>query len=264
VYTRDTTATGDRVFDGAKNQRINGGRWNLLGSWRFPHANAMAKVSIERTGGAGTISADAIRAVRHDGTGVLPPPPPRPRGWYSRDIGSVGSGGAGDAVESHGTWTVDGAGADVWGTSDAFHYTYRWLQGNGSITARVASLTGTADWTKVGVMMRGSHAPDAAHAFLLVAKAAKGVAFQYRLSTGGSTANTPAGTGTAPRWVRLTRSGNSITAAVSTDGVAWTSVGTRTYTTSAMPANILVGLAVSSHVTGRTAKSVFDNLSVIP
>jgi hypothetical protein len=262
VYTRDTTAASDRLFDGTRNQRIAGGRWNRLGSWTFPHANAMAKVAIERTGGPGTIGADAVRVVRHDGTGVLPPQPPRPRGWYSRDIGSVGSNGA--AVESNGVWNVDGAGADVWGTSDAFQYTYRWLQGNGSITARVADINGTADWTKVGVMMRGTAAANSAHAFMLVANPAKGLAFQYRLSNGGSTVNVAAGTGTAPRWVRLTRSGNSITAAVSSDGRAWTTVSTQTYGTTAMPTNILVGLAVSSHVAGETAEGIFDNLSVVP
>src|SRR3712207_4595055 len=51
-----------------------------------------------------------------------------PPGWHSRDIGSVGL--AGSANESGGTFTVKGAGADIWGTADGFHYAYRMVTGD--------------------------------------------------------------------------------------------------------------------------------------
>ena len=188
-----------------------------------------------------------------------PPPPPLPTGWQSQDIGNVGAPGS--ANHSNGTYTVNGAGADVWGTADAFHYAFSTLTGDGTITARVASLTGSQDWTKVGVMIRGSTAPSSAQAFMLVAKANKGLAFQYRQSDGGTTLSVAGGTGTAPRWVRLTRAGSVITAFVSSDGVAWTTVGSGTFT---MPATALFGLAVSSHTTSSTATGVFDSVSVSP
>jgi len=258
VYDREG---GTRLFDGRKDQRINGGRWNLLGTWDFAYVG-FAKVLISRSlSGPGTVSGDAIRVVRSDGT---PPPaqPPRPRGWYSRDVGSVGV--TGSATESGGTWTVRGAGADVYGTADGFHYSYRWLSGDGHVTARVASLTATQNAAKVGVMIRGSTASNAANAFMLVRK--DGLAFQYRLSAGGTTSSVTAGTGSAPRWVRLTRAGGAITAAVSSDGSSWTNVGTQTFSgsSSGMPANVLVGFAVSSHTTAGVATAVFDNLSAVP
>ena len=179
-----------------------------------------------------------------------------PSGWQSRDIGAVGV--AGSATASGGSFTVRGAGADVWGSSDAFHFAYRSLSGDGTITARVASVSGSQAWTKVGVMVRASTSSSAAHAFMLVS-AAKGLAFQRRRSAGGVTTHTSGGSGTAPRWVRLTRAGSRITAYVSSTGSSWSVVGSDTFS---LPSGVLVGLAVSSHTTSSLATGVFDNVSV--
>ena len=62
-----------------------------------------------------------------------------------------------------------------------------------------------------------------------------------------------------PRWVKLVRSGSLISGFESPDGVTWTAVGSDTFT---MGANVLVGLAVSSHVTGVNATATFDNVTV--
>jgi HKD family nuclease/regulation of enolase protein 1 (concanavalin A-like superfamily) len=215
------------------------------------------------TNSPGTTKNDGTILLEQGGTAGNPPPEEEedpqtlPSGWQSRDIGAVGV--TGSASHSAGTFTVEGAGADVWGTADAFHYAYRTLAGDGTITARVAQLSGSQDWTKVGVMIRASTAANAAHAFMLVAKATKGLAFQYRQSDGASSVSVAGGTGTAPRWVRLRRAGNVITAFVSSDGVAWTTVASATFS---MPANTLVGFAVSSHTTTSVAAGVFDNVAV--
>lgn len=207
----------------------------------------------------GTTKNDGTILPEAGGTsGGPPPPPPLPAGWQSADIGAVGSGGF--ANENNGTFTVQGAGADVWGTADAFHYAYRSLSGDGSITARVASLTGSQAWTKVGVMIRGSTSPSSAHAFMIVSKS-KGLAFQYRTANGATSLSISGGTGTAPRWVRLTRSGNVITAAVSSNGTSWTDVGSDTFT---MSSDVLVGLATSSHTTSSVATGLFDQVTVVP
>ena len=190
------------------------------------------------------------------GTGDVPPPPTLPSPWQSQDVGAVGT--AGSASASNGVFTVSGAGADVWGTADAFHYAYRTLAGNGSIVARVASINGTEAWTKVGVMIRTSTSANSAMAFMIVSTS-KGTAFQRRTATGVAATSTTGPAGTAPRWVRLTRSGSTITAAVSTNGTTWTTVGSDTFS---MPTNVLVGLAVSSHTTSSAAAGRFDNVTV--
>jgi regulation of enolase protein 1 (concanavalin A-like superfamily) len=159
-----------------------------------------------------------------------------------------------------GTWTVTGAGADVWDTSDQFHYVYQPLTGNGTITARVATEQNVNDWTKAGVMIRETTAAGARHGFMLVTPSGvKGLAFQRRVTTGGLSTNTAGGGGTPPAWVRVTRAGSTIAAYRSVDGLTWTLVGSDTIP---MGTTVLAGLAVSSHDATQLATATFDNVSV--
>src|SRR5437764_110155 len=98
-----------------------------------------------------------------------------PPGWADGDIGAVGA--VGSSSGSGGSFTVTGAGADIWGTADAFHYVYTTLTGDGSIVAQVTSEQYVANWTKAGVMMRETLDPGSRHALMLVSPG-KGLAFQ--------------------------------------------------------------------------------------
>ncbi|HET7695085.1 MAG TPA: S8 family serine peptidase [Vicinamibacterales bacterium] len=180
-------------------------------------------------------------------------------GWSHVDVGATGA--AGRAAQSNGVFEVAGAGADVWGTADAFHYAYRTLDGDGTIVARVTGIQFVSNWTKAGVMIRGSLSPSAAQAFMLVAASpAKGVPFQRRTVDGGTSTSSPGSLSTAPRWVKLVRSGATISGYESADGATWTRVGGDTFT---LGRSVLIGLAVSSHVAGTTAAATFDNVSVV-
>ena len=181
-----------------------------------------------------------------------------PPGWSSRDIGGVGT--AGSASATGGVFAVTGAGADIWGTQDAFHFAFTTLQANGSVTARVASVDAIHAWTKAGVMIRQSLDAGSAHAFMLVS-AGKGLAYQRRPSSGGDTLHAPGGAGTAPYWVQLTRTGSTIMASASADGVSWTVVAVETLDLSGP---VYAGLAVSSHDPSRTATAVFTDVRAGP
>ena len=181
---------------------------------------------------------------------------PLPSPWSSQDVGNVGA--AGGSSYAAGTFTVSGAGADVWGAADAFQFVYQKLTGDGAIAARVDSLQYVAAWTKAGVMIRQSLDPAAAQASMFVS-AGKGLAFQWRAVSGGTSVSTTPAAGSAPRWVKLTRTGNVVTAAVSTDGSSWSVVHQETLSLSA---TIYVGLVVSSHVPGQLAAASFDNVLV--
>ena len=77
-------------------------------------------------------------------------------------------GAAGDAVSADGSsFSVQGAGADIWGTADAFQFVYQPLTGDGQIVARVASVQNTAPWAEAGVMIRDTLTPGSRHAALL-------------------------------------------------------------------------------------------------
>jgi len=169
-------------------------------------------------------------------------------------VGVVGS-----ASHANGTFTLRGSGADIWGAADAFHFAYQPLTGDGSIVARVASLTNTNSWAKAGVMIRESLDANARHALVAVTPG-NGVAFQRRASTGGSSAHTAGARVAAPYWVKLTRAGNTFTAHQSVDGKAWTQIGSAV--TLNMPASVYVGLALTSHHNGALNTATFNNVSV--
>ena len=200
---------------------------------------------------AGAVATSASATV----TVTAPPVESLPSPWQSQDIGAVGT--AGSASASNGTFTVRGAGADVWGTADAFHYVWQRVSGDFDLSARVASVEYVHAWVKAGVMIRGALTADAPHAFMLVS-AGKGLAFQRRASAGGLSTSTGT-SGAAPAWAKLERRGNTVRALYSFDGSTWTALASDTVT---LPTEVYVGLAVSSHDTTRTATADFNTVAV--
>ena len=180
-----------------------------------------------------------------------------PAPWPSANVGNVGA--AGSTTFDGVTYTLSGNGSDIWGSTDAFRFMHQPLTGDGSVTARVATLQATNAWAKAGVMIRASLDPSAAHAFMFVSLS-EGAAFQRRVDDGGLTTHTGAGAAAPPQWVRLTRAGAVISASISTDGTNWTTVGSDTFTD--MPATAFVGLAITSHENGSLATASFDHLQV--
>ena len=178
-------------------------------------------------------------------------------GWTTQDIGAVGL--AGSTSASAGIFTLRASGADIWGTTDAFHFAARLVTGDVDVVARVASEEYVHAWTKAGVMVRESLTAGSAHGFMLVSPG-KGLAFQRRVATSGLSTHTSGGSGTAPAWVKLERRGNTITAYRSADGVAWTLVGSDSF---AMGAEVYVGLALTSKDNTRLATATFDNVTIV-
>jgi len=82
----------------------------------------------------------------------------------------------------------------------------------------------------------------------------------YRTTTGGSSSQASAPAGTLPSWLKLTRSGSTLSAFTSSDGVNWAPIGTTL--TINMGQNVYVGLAVYSGNTSVLATATFDNVSV--
>ena len=131
--------------------------------------------------------------------------------WSTRDIGSVGKTGSWTFNSTTQTHTVKGAGADIWGTADAFRYVHQPLNGDGEITARVASQTNTNAWAKAGVMVRESVNSNSKHASVFITPGS-GVSFQSRAATGGNSASTTVAGPRAPYWVKIVRSGANFSA----------------------------------------------------
>ncbi|MBW4361040.1 chitobiase/beta-hexosaminidase C-terminal domain-containing protein [Flavobacterium taihuense] len=183
--------------------------------------------------------------------------PPLPAPWLHSDIGTVNL--AGNALYSSGSFSNIGAGADIQGTSDAFHYIYQSISGDVTVTARVESLNNTDPWAKAGVMIRSTLNANSKNVFTAITPS-NGITFQSRASTGGSTTATGATGFSSPYWVRIKRLGNIVSSFRSLDGITWTQVGTNL--TTSLGTQVYIGLAVSSHTTATLATAVFKNVTV--
>lgn len=121
---------------------------------------------------------------------------------------------------------------------DEGHLVHRPLAGDGTITARVAAQDASHDWAKAGLMLRSSLDRQAPYA-ALVTTPGHGVRmlWDYGEDAAGSS-------GGAPRWLRLTRSGDRVTGEESADGRRWRHVGT--VGLDGLPETVQVGLYVGS------------------
>jgi ABC-type transport system involved in multi-copper enzyme maturation permease subunit len=132
--------------------------------------------------------------------------------------------------------------------TDSFYLVRQPLDGNGSITVRVTSLTGlysrhggiavgtagqsptagmrpgVQPWSKAGIIVKASTRPGSAYAAMMVT-GGHGVRMQddYTKDTAGLAGAVSAA---SPRWLRLTRSADTLTGYDSADGTHWTRVGT--------------------------------------
>ena len=174
--------------------------------------------------------------------------------WVNQDIGTVGL--AGSATSTNGVLTVRGAGADIWGTVDAFQSVLQPVSGDAQIVVRVKSLQNTHWYAKAGVMLRMAGTAGAADVILDVLPNG-GLEFMTRPFAGAATSWLSSAPQAAPPWLKLTRVGTSVTGYVSANGTAWTQVGNTNMGTGAA----LIGLAVTSHDVTKLTTAVFDNLT---
>jgi ABC-type transport system involved in multi-copper enzyme maturation permease subunit len=139
---------------------------------------------------------------------------------------------------------------------DEFYFVRQPLAGNGSLTVLVTSLTGLGraeingkpegsllvPWSKAGIIISGGTSQGSPYAAMM-ATGGNGVRMQWNYT--GDTPGLP-GTvsATNPRWLRLTRDGDTITGYDSADGTHWTQVGT--VTLAGLPSTVQAGLFVTS------------------
>jgi ABC-type transport system involved in multi-copper enzyme maturation permease subunit len=148
--------------------------------------------------------------------------------------------------------------------TDSFYFVRQPLAGNGSITVRVTSLTGlysthgavgaaggsptagmtpgVQPWSKAGIIIKASTRQGATYAAMMVT-GSHGVRMQWDFThdVAGEAGTVSAA---SPRWLRLTRSGDTITGYDSPDGAHWTRVGTATLT--GLPSTAQTGLFAAS------------------
>jgi hypothetical protein len=184
---------------------------------------------------------------------VAPLPYELPAPWFQADIGVTGM--QGDAVVSGGEFTITGVGTGITGSADAFHAVYQPLNVNGSIVAKVNSVQSPG---RAGVFVRESLVAGSQGAALCISSTGT-VAFSKRLTSSATEAtDTDPTTVALPCWVKLTRSGDTVTAYRSSNGSTWVQVGTAA--TILMGANPNVGLAAFSGSSDSSSVAVLTDV----
>ena len=153
---------------------------------------------------------------------------------------------------------LQGSGADIWGTADAFAFHNTTWTLDGTVTTRVRSIENTNAWAKAGVMFRETLAPGSKHVMLIVAPG-KGVAMQDPSGDGRRSSQVVLQAGAAPEWLRLTRAGDTFTGDASEDGTTWRTVGAVTVPMTGDP---YAGLPVTSHNNRTLATAVFEQVGM--
>ena len=183
-----------------------------------------------------------------------------PDGWATQRINLRNS--AFSYFRDAATFVIDaGGGGPAGGVGDNF--VHQELSGNGNIVVRVAEGIQPAGSIFAGVSIRETLQDNGRFAKLVLETTALGVvraSFTRRPSAGGAINTTLVNNLSAPYWLRLTRSGNSISAARSPNGVTWTAVGTA-ITFSALSNTIRIGVAVSGDDSFIRTNSI-DNVTV--
>jgi regulation of enolase protein 1 (concanavalin A-like superfamily) len=223
-------------------------------------AGALTVRAVDAVNGS-VIDTSAVTALAGD-TAVAPSPLPAP--WQAASIGNERPRGGAAFVNSR--FVVAGGGPDIWGTADGFHFVYQRLSGDGSITAHVASFEYSREYfSKAGVMFRESLDPRSAN--IAVSLENEGQAgrysgrMHYRKAIGDTSVWHPPVRDSiaAPAWVRLSRTGPLFAGLVSMDGTTWDTIGIDSI---GMQADVLVGLAVSSHDTTALSTAAFDSIRI--
>jgi len=124
--------------------------------------------------------------------------------------------------DANDTYTVHGAGNEIWDPSDQFHFAHHKLNRDGSITARIDSVEPLDDWTVAGLMIRDTTASDSAYAAILITPENR-ICLYYRSEAGGNTDSieTDQDAITLPHWIKLIRQGKTFKAQHSEDGKKW-------------------------------------------
>jgi ABC-type transport system involved in multi-copper enzyme maturation permease subunit len=153
-------------------------------------------------------------------------------------------------------------GPDGEAVTDRFYFVHQPLDGDGSLTVRVTSLTGVVlplgngpggpagstpatgvqPWTKAGLIIKENTTQGSSYAAIMVT-GEHGVRMQYNY-TGDIAGPGGAVSAASPRWLRLTRTGDTLTGYASTDGATWTTVGNARL--AGLPSTVQAGLFVAS------------------
>mgnify|MGYP001136101653 FL=1 len=179
----------------------------------------------------------------------------------STDVGSVTPPGTLAYDPAAGTYTIAAAGANLWSTADAFHFVWKKVSGDVSLTADIAFpvTAGEHDPHRKALLMF-RQTLDADGVYADAAQHGSGLtALQYRRARGATTQDIELNI-SSPRRLRLEKRGDTITMFLSMGGEPLHQVGASIKLHFDGP--FYVGLGVCSHDAKVVEKAVFSNVEL--
>lgn len=174
------------------------------------------------------------------------------------DIGKIDRPGAAEYDASKKEYHVTGSGENMWFKQDAFHFLWRKVSGDLSLTADVRFVgQGKNAHRKACWMIRQSLDADSPYADVAIHGDGL-ISMQYRREVGGLTMEVQSPI-KSPAKVRLERDGDVITLSVASEGNPFSIVGSVTL---AMRDPVYAGLAVCSHEAAVSETAVFADVSL--
>ncbi|RZK42607.1 MAG: biopolymer transporter TolR [Hymenobacter sp.] len=173
-----------------------------------------------------------------------------------QDIGTGAKPGAGAYAPATQQYTVAGAGANVWGEHDDFHYVYKKISGDFILYARAEFVgRGVEPHRKMGWMVRQSLASNSPQ--VCVAVHGDGLtSLQYRRAAGAPTTETKAAI-THADVVQLERTGRTFTMRVAQFGQPFVTAQVADLD---LGADVYVGLFVCAHNADILEKATFRDV----
>jgi regulation of enolase protein 1 (concanavalin A-like superfamily) len=141
-------------------------------------------------------------------------------------------------------YLVYGAGREIGGATDQFHFAYQQRTGNFDVKVRVARLEPTDLWAMAGLMAREGLETNSRFAAVLATPSLGGNSFAARVQPGTATTRSGQFPVNYPyNWLRLQRVDNVFRGFASYDGNHWHALGSASMS---VPPTILFGMAVCS------------------
>jgi TolB protein len=179
------------------------------------------------------------------------------------DVGKVQPAGTASFDAASDAYTVASAGWDLWAASDAFHFVWKKVSGDLSLTADIQldpPSAASIPHRKAFLMFRQTLDPDSLYADVAVHGSGE-TALQYRRDPGDTTQDIAFDLGAA-KTVRLEKRGDTITLFVSLKGEPLHQYGASVKLHFAEP--FYAGLGFCSHRDGASEKAAFTHVQLTP
>ncbi|MFV8225926.1 M4 family metallopeptidase [Christiangramia aquimixticola] len=185
-----------------------------------------------------------------------------PSPWQTADVGNYQVPGEICYLDGH--FEMNGSGKGFNDKADAFYFTYQEVSGDAEVIAKLNSFENGGLYGNASVVIRESLDKGAAFAATTIIanpnfKGAE-AELQFRKSSGGKMSRSKAQTTGVPAYLKIVRTGNTITSYVGTSGDNWTEVAS---TRINFGSTIYVGIAAASGSNNTSTLADFSEVNVL-